>query len=136
MCKVQILVRWHFIFTWQGRKRLAPKRPRPTKHAGPSPWHTSESSSWQLSRTWPCLSCTCVQFLAPADHPGLDPSEGNRWRAAPEKEKQQPFPPNLKNSKMMKQWRRTHLFSRQILKNVLFYASHVMSMLILDKENS
>jgi hypothetical protein len=30
MCKVQILVRWHFIFTWQGRKRLAPKRPQST----------------------------------------------------------------------------------------------------------
>lgn len=43
----------------------------PAQHI--SPWHTSESSSEQLSRTCSGQSCTCVQSLAQVDHQGSGP---------------------------------------------------------------
>ena len=61
-----------------------------------SPWHTSGSSSLQLSRTYSGRSCTCEQFLAPMDHQGLGPSTKNRSKATPRKSIKNPFS-TLKN---------------------------------------
>lgn len=49
-----------------------------------SPWHTFVSSCEQWLHTWPCQSCTCVQFQGQEGHQGWGLSTESIWITAPE----------------------------------------------------
>ena len=47
------------------------------------PWHTSVSSCELWLHTWPCQSCTCVQFQEQVDHRGWGPSTMSKLTKGP-----------------------------------------------------